>query len=159
MKTIEINIPDGKKAIQEEKDGNIIIRFEAKPKAWTEMDSFEEFYEAADAESRKSYDDDHSVSVDGIAYKQLRLITRFTNTDPESGKRWIPDWNNSSQKKWGNYFNLSFGSGFSDSTSYYDYDDANASVGSRLCFETQRQADGIRKKFYDLYIDYLTIKN
>ena len=143
MKKITIEVPEGKKAVQD----------------WTELESFEEFYEAADTDARKEYDADCCVSVDGIAYNKLRLITMVTNTDRSTGKRWVPDWDNTNQKKWCNYFVLSSGSGFSLSLSFYLCDYLYTFVGSRLCFETQAQADGIRKKFCSLYLDYLTIKN
>jgi hypothetical protein len=159
MEKITIKVPEGKTAVQSEEDGTITIQFKNKPKDWTEMETFEEFYEAADDEARREYDGDHCTSKDGIAYNKLRLITRVTNTDRVTGKRWVPDWNDKTQKKWGNYLVLSSGSGVSVSTSDYHFALTYTTVGSRLCFERQDQADGIRKKFYPVYVDYLTIKN
>jgi len=157
MKKITIEVPDGKKAVQSEKDGILTIMFTSKPKHWSEMDSFEEFYEAADDAARKEYDDDLCISPDAVAYKMLRLIIRVTNTDPETGIRWIPNWSDTHEKKWWPWFNLSSGCGFVDSG--YGYDGTITGVGSRLCFQTKEKSDGIAKKFIKIYEAYITIKN
>jgi hypothetical protein len=88
---------------------------------------------------------------DEVAYKKLKIIIAAIN------QGWIPDWNNSDEKKWWPYFNLSSGFGFSN-TCYY-YDDAGTTVGSRLCFESQEKAAYAGEQFLDLYKEFLTLTN
>lgn len=154
MKTITFKVPDDKKVIQTETDGTITIEFANKPKDWTEMETFEEFYEAADDHAKKEYDQDNCQSMDGIAYKKLRLIIRFVNTDKQTGKRWIPK---PDEKKWFPIFNLSSGCGFACSNYGCDY--AIACVGSRLCSREKATSDTIALKFLSLYTDLITLNN
>jgi hypothetical protein len=88
---------------------------------------------------------------DEKAYKQLKVIVRAVN------QGWIPDWNNTNQKKWWPWFNLSSGFGFSYSGYYYD--DASTHVGSRLCFETEEKSDYVANQFLHLYKEFLTLNN
>ena len=154
MKTITFKVPDDKKVIQTETDGTITIEFANKPKDWTEMETFEEFYEAADNDAKIEYDQDNCQSVDGIAYSKLRLIIRIANTDKQTGKRWIPK---SNEKKWFPVFNLSSGCGFDGSDYYCDH--SLTGVGSRLCSREKATSDIIARKFISLYTDLVTIKN
>jgi hypothetical protein len=80
---------------------------------------------------------------DETAYKKLKVVSRAINGD------WKPDWDNSNQKKWYPWFNLSSGLGFSDAV--YDFDRTAASVGSRLCFESEGKAKYAGNQFLDLY--------
>src|SRR4030042_6616516 len=66
---------------------------------------------------------------DEIAYKKLKIVVAAIN------QGWIPDWDNTDQRKWYPWFNLSSGFGFSSADYGYDY--AGTSVGSRLCFESE----------------------
>jgi hypothetical protein len=93
---------------------------------------------------------------DVIAYKKLKIIIAAINTN-RAGKTWVPDWNNMDQKKWYPWFNLSSGFGVSCSNYYYDY--SFTSVGARLCFETEKQANYAATQFIELYEQFLTIKN
>jgi hypothetical protein len=88
---------------------------------------------------------------DEIAYKKLKVIIKAIN------QGWIPNWNNSNEKKWWPYFNLSSGFGFSCSDCTYDY--SFSSVGSRLCFESQEKAEYAGQQFLDLYKEFLTLTN
>jgi hypothetical protein len=85
---------------------------------------------------------------DEVAYKKLKIVIKAIN------QGWIPDWNNSNQRKWWPYFSLSSGFGFSDA--YYSYDFANSTVGSRLCFESEEKATYTANQFLDLYKEFLT---
>ena len=155
MKTIKIEIPEGKKAIKVEQDGSIIITFKDKPKDYSKMETFDEFYEAASEDIRKEYDGDQVISKDAIAYKKLRLIAAVINTDMETGKRWIANWNDGNEKKWFPWFVLSSGCGFGNSG--YDYDYTGTRVGSRLCFKSKELSDYVGNQFLGLYKDFLTI--
>ncbi|MEI7424468.1 MAG: hypothetical protein WCK18_20370, partial [Prolixibacteraceae bacterium] len=66
-----------------------------------------------------------------------------------------PDWNNTDQRKWWPYFNLSSGFGFS--YSFFGYGYASTFVGSRLCFETSEKSNYAANQFIDLYKEFLTI--
>jgi hypothetical protein len=86
---------------------------------------------------------------DEAAYKKLKIIIKAIN------QGWVPDWDNKSQCKYWPWFNLSSGSGFSNSSSHYGY--SYASVGSRLCFESEAKSNYTAKQFSDLYKQFLTI--
>ena len=83
-----------------------------------------------------------------IANYKLMIIARALNAG------WIPDWNNSSERKWYPWFRMS-GFGFS----FSDCDDWRTSTdcGSRLCFKSEKIADYAGKQFESLYRDLLTL--
>lgn len=88
-------------------------------------------------------------TIDEAAYKKLKIVAKSIN------QGWVPDWDNSDQPKWYPWFRLSSGFGFSDA--HYDYVCSYSSVGSRLCFETEEQAEYAGTQFESLYKDLLTI--
>ncbi|MGV8094486.1 MAG: hypothetical protein AB2L24_21745 [Mangrovibacterium sp.] len=92
---------------------------------------------------------------DEIAYKSLKIVIRAINTN-EKGVIWEPDWNNTDQRKWWPWFNLSSGFGFSCSDC--SYDNTHTSVGSRLCFESEEKSNYAATQFSELYKQFLTIK-
>lgn len=116
------------------------------------LTSFEAAYELADDAARKEYDDNPGGTSDEVAYKKLKLITRVANTDPITGKTWIPDWDNTSQKKWFPFFRLSSGFGFAYSD--FDCDGAGTAVGSRLCTNTSEKALYIGEQYGVLGQEY-----
>ena len=85
---------------------------------------------------------------DIVAYQKLKIIIRAIN------QGWTPDWNDSNQYKYWPWFVLSSGFGFS--YSFYSYDYADTSVGSRLCFESREKSDYTAQQFLDLYKQFLT---
>lgn len=85
---------------------------------------------------------------DEIAYKKLKIIVAAIN------QGWIPDWDNTDQRKWFPWFDLSSGFGFS--YTYYYYDCTDTGVGSRLCFESEEKARYAGNQFLELYKDFLT---
>lgn len=87
---------------------------------------------------------------DEIAYKKLKVIVKAVN------QGWTPDWNNTNQRKWWPWFNLSSGFGFAGSVC--DCTGTIAYVGSRLCFESEEKSDFVANQFIDIYRDLLTIK-
>lgn len=88
-----------------------------------------------------------------IAFHKLTIITRALN------EGWEPDWTNSNENKWFNWWYVDtktagLGSAYSD----YAPSLTDASVGSRLCFRTEALADYAAEQFMSLYGEYLLIK-
>lgn len=81
---------------------------------------------------------------------KIRLIIKVFN------EGWEPDWTNSSEYKYFTWFDLSSGSGFSDSL--YGLWNSHSFVGSRLCFKTKELALEVPKIFQKEFINYITIK-
>ena len=86
---------------------------------------------------------------DEFVYRALKIVVKAIN------QGWTPDWNNTDQRKWSPWFNLSSGFGFS--YSYYSYDYTDATVGSRLCFESEEKSNYSAKQFIEMYKEFLTI--
>lgn len=87
---------------------------------------------------------------DDIAYKKLKIVIKAIN------QGWEPDWNDTNQRKWYPWFNVR-SSGFGFSGSYCVCDRTFASVGSRLCFESEAKSTHAANQFVDLYNQFLTI--
>jgi hypothetical protein len=85
-----------------------------------------------------------------IAYYKLTIIIRALN------EGWEPNWWDNNETKFYNYFDCSSGSGFVYSDTYFTVTDA--SVGSRLCFNSRYLAVYALSQFRDLYEDYLLVK-
>ena len=68
------------------------------------------------------------LSKDTLNYERLRIIIKAINP-----KGYIPDFNNSDERKWYNWFEYVNGGFSSYSTYYYD---TNAVVPSALCLRT-----------------------
>jgi hypothetical protein len=94
---------------------------------------------------------DLCLDADTISFEKLKIVNRAIN------QGWAPDYTNTNQRKWFPYFVLSSGFGFSDSNYYCDR--TAASVGSRLCFETEEQASYSGRQFIDLWRAFITNKN
>jgi hypothetical protein len=88
---------------------------------------------------------------DEIAYKKLKVISRAIHDG------WLPDWKNTDQRKWFPWFSV-LSSGFGFSGSFFSYVITAASVGSRLCFESEEKATYVGNQFLQLYEELLTIK-
>ena len=119
------------------------------PKSFRDIKSFEDAckeFEISNDSCRPIFDVEEDT--DEIAYKKLKVIVRAIN------QGWTPDWNNTDQKKWYPYFNLSSGFGFSHTD--YLYVNTDATVGSRLCFETQEKAIYAGEQFLEIYKEFLT---
>jgi len=84
---------------------------------------------------------------DEAAYKKLKVIIQAIN------QGWIPDWNDTNQKKWYPWFRLSSGFGFDGS--YCTCGISLADVGSRLCFESEAKANYAGKQFTTIYEGFL----
>lgn len=81
---------------------------------------------------------------DDIARKKLKVIAKALN------EGWFPDWDNSSERKWYPWFNLS-SSGFGFVVSVYVYTDSLANCGSRLCFKTEELSNYFGRQFIELH--------
>ena len=115
-------------------------------KAFKDIKSFEDACKALGIDHKKVMNPNEQEDI--IAYKKLVIIIRAIN------QGWKPNWNNSSEKKWWPWFNLSSGFGFS--SSYYYDASTGATVGSRLCFESQEKCDYAATQFIDIYKSFLT---
>jgi len=76
---------------------------------------------------------------------KLEIINKAINGD------WIPDWTNSNEYKYYCWFDMSVSSGFGFSGTDYGYLASSSRVGSRLCYETRKQAIYAGKQFNDEY--------
>lgn len=75
---------------------------------FNEIQSFEDACEELGISTAQFFG---TETPDEVAYKKLKVIVKAIN------QGWIPDWNNTNQRKWFPWFNLSSGFGFSGS--YY----------------------------------------
>ncbi|MGV8094487.1 MAG: hypothetical protein AB2L24_21750 [Mangrovibacterium sp.] len=80
------------------------------------------------------------------AYKLMIIFKAINNG-------WRPDWSNRTQDKYFPWFWV-LSSGFGFSGSDYDYDAANAAVGSRLCTDTREKALYIAETFEAEYKEF-----
>ena len=157
MKTIAIEIPEGKTATQETTNGSIVIKFHDVKKINIRPISYEEALDElteADDEIRKECEIFPTDTPDVVVYKQLKLITYVINRDENTGRPYEPDWNNSDEKKWSPIFNLSSGAGFVSSYYYFTY--ALTDSGSRLCNRNKGNSDYIGQQFRPLWKVFLT---
>ena len=120
------------------------------PKNFTDFITFDDICRACDTteEFFNSKFNDFGLSSDTIAYEKLKLINKAINGN------WTADWNNSSQRKYYPYFNLSSGFGFS--TTDYFYAGTYSLVGSRLCYESTEKCEYAAKQFISIYKDFFT---
>lgn len=90
---------------------------------------------------------------DEIAYRKLKTVVEALN------EGWRPDWSDSSDYKYWNWFIYSPSSaGFGYAFTTYTPANTNTSVGSRLCFKTRELAAYAGRQFEDLYNDFFLIK-
>lgn len=151
MKEVKINketarklygsVPDFFREQLEEAFGKEAFR----KKDFRDIKTFEDALELTEGDLTGIRNDENP---DVIAYKKLKIIVAAIN------QGWVPNWNNTDQKKWFPWFNLSSGFGFS--RTYYGYDCTFTYVGSRLCFESREKAEYTGTQFQELYKDFLT---
>ncbi|HLN56103.1 MAG TPA: hypothetical protein VK207_08925 [Bacteroidales bacterium] len=144
-KVIYPHVPESFKKELEEAFGKKFFE----KKDWKDIKTFEDACKALDVDPDAVCSD--SDTRDEAAYKKLKVIIQAIN------QGWSPDWNNTNQRKWWPWFTLSSGFGFSVSAYRYGY--SGASVGSRLCFESESKSDYCARQFLNLYEEFLTIKN
>jgi|SRR5665647_337756 len=125
----------------------------------------EEFFKEEGYESIKTFDDacracgtseqefnekfsNLGLDIDTLNYEKIKVVAKAIN------QGWAPDWSDADQYKYYPYFKvLSSGFGFSGSDYYCTY--ADATVGSRLCFESREKSDYAAAQFIDLYKQFL----
>jgi hypothetical protein len=88
-----------------------------------------------------------SDTEDEKAYKKLKVIIAALN------ESWVPDWNNSNERKWRPWFYLD-SPGFQLYYVYYCYTYSN--VSSRLCFKSEELANYAANQFLDIYKTFFT---
>jgi hypothetical protein len=117
---------------------------------WKDIKSFKDVYIACGTTEQEFNDKFNKIGLDSdtVAYEKAKLVAKAIN------QGWVPDWNNTNQRKWWPWFNLSSGFGFS--LSYCDYGDAYSAVGSRLCFESEEKSNYAGKQFLKIYKEFLT---
>lgn len=94
------------------------------------------------------------MEPDEVAYKKAKILTRYKNTDPATGKVWTPDYTSMSRK-----YNPAAcieatseqpaGVGFS--LSLYDYWTSGTNVGVRLCTDTAEKAMSLVDEYPEIY--------
>lgn len=90
---------------------------------------------------------------DEIAYRKLKTIAEALN------EGWRPNWADSNEYKYWPWFVYNPASaGFSYASTYHSASNANAYIGSRLCYKTRELAAYAGRTFEGLYNDYLLIK-
>jgi hypothetical protein len=88
-----------------------------------------------------------------IAYYKLIIIVRALN------EGWEPDFTNSTQLKYWNWFYFSNAGCFVSASTYYTPSDTITPVGSRLCFKEFELAEYASEQFRELYLEYLFINS
>ena len=91
----------------------------------------------------------HQVAT--IAHAKLVIIAEALNMEANNGKRWKPDWKNSSCDKYYPWFRMS-----GPNLSYFVVDilKLTSTASSRLCFKSTELAAYAGKKFKKLYQQY-----
>jgi hypothetical protein len=87
-----------------------------------------------------------------IATAKLIIINEALNFVDNGKKKWMPDWNNTSEGKYYPWFYLNK-PGFR--LGGCDYGVAGASVGARLVYRTRALAEYAAKQFKTLYRDMM----
>jgi len=91
----------------------------------------------------------HSEPVKAmIAYYKLVIIFLAINNG------WKPDWSDHSQWKYYPWFYV-LSSGFGFGGSLFDFGSSITCVGSRLCFESEEEANYAGKQFTAIYEEFL----
>ena len=164
MKTITIEIPDGKKA---EWVNGVLTLVDDKPQDPNEkIKSFEDavrflgidevdnvehlFYAQGFLVSILASDEDIIRKINAYA-KLITIATAWNEID-----RFVPDWEYTSQYKYFPLFEYSRdAAGFVCTNTLSTATVASANYGSRLCFKTRERAKQFGEQFIDLWNDFL----
>ena len=126
---------------------------------YTEIKSFEDACKATGNDPKALPDfsmipEKHRKAL--LSHFMLLIIVMAIN------EGWEPDWNDDDQRKWTPWLEVEAsedhkgGSGLS--LYVVDRWDTDATVGSRLCYESREKAEYAFETFKDLYEDYFLIK-
>lgn len=88
-----------------------------------------------------------SLTKDEIAYRLLKMIAAILN------EGWIPDWDNSNERKWRPWFYLNTPGFRLDGVAYGG---SGAGAGARLHFKTEELCKHSVDCFLEVYKDYFT---
>ncbi len=88
---------------------------------------------------------DAGLTIDEIAYRELKIIVKSANGG------WEPDWDNSNEYKYWPYFDMRTKSGFAFSFTYCAGWATYAAAGSRLVFKTDALCKYIATQFTPTY--------
>jgi len=113
------------------------------------FDRIKTFEDACEAMNKKPEDVYHEKDApDDVARKKLKVIAEALNGG------WVPDWNDTNQKKRYPWFKMSSGFGFDRSV--YGYGCTDAGCGSRLCLSSNELSNYFGTQFIDLHEIHLT---
>jgi hypothetical protein len=121
---------------------------------WKDFKSFEDLCQAigtTESEFNRRWDP-ATFDPSTIAFERLKVCTRAYNQD------WQFNAYDTNQRKWYPYYQV-LSSGFGVSYSIYHYALTYASVGSRLCFESEEKSNHAGKTFIKLFEDFITAKH
>lgn len=88
------------------------------------------------------------------AINKLIIIAKAWNKADE----FVPDFDNSDQRKWFSVFTKQDTAGFVSADARYTATYASAGIGSRLCFKSEERAAQFGKQFIDLWNDFLLFR-
>lgn len=152
MKTIELQIPDGKRT--EWIDG-VLTLVDDKP-AYV-MERVTTYEDACLELGIEPVDDDElsklGFTKDEIAYRKLKTISKALN------EGWEPDWKNSYKGKYFAWFCYDKILARFKQTDSCNVCYVGSEYGSHLCFKNSVLASYAAKQFEDLYNDFFTIKD
>jgi hypothetical protein len=109
--------------------------------------TFEEILAAANITAEDFAKSIANDTTDEAAYKKLKLIAKVANAG------WEPNWDNGNEYKHYPYFDMENGFSFYYVGDWY----SRSSVGSRLCFRNEEDAEAAATNFLDIYRDYFVI--
>lgn len=92
---------------------------------------------------------EHEDRASIIAFYKLTIIARALN------EGWKPNWQDSDERKYYPWFNVTNPAGFVYSSYNYATTSAHAAIGSRLCLKTHELATYFGKQFEKLWAEYL----
>ena len=120
------------------------------PKEYTDIKTFDDACRACGTteEEFNKRMKDLGLSCDTLHYEKAKMVVAAVNQD------WTPDWNNTNQRKYWPYFNLSSGFGFSGAS--FVFGRSASTVGSRLCYETEGKCKYAATQFLNIYKDFFT---
>jgi len=92
-----------------------------------------------------------------IAHAKLVIIIRAANQLENNNKEWVPNWNDSSERKYEPWFDMRDNRDGSSGFRFDVYVDwrAYSNVGSRLCFKSSVVCEHVATQFLELYRAYL----
>lgn len=149
MKTIEIQIPEGKSA---EWVGGVLTLVDEKPK--DVMDRIKTYEDACEELGIRPVSEELLAKLgftkDEIAYRKLKTITKALN------EGWKPDWTDNNESKFWPWFDVEIDPViFSCAEPCFTHSLAGTGVCSQLYFKTRHLAIYAGTQFKDIYNDYL----